>query len=528
MRRIATLGLAALVLAAGMFVQRSLAALAEARQVWRGYYTLLIRDDAAAEPGRAAEEAARRLRTAGFDAVVTAATARERVTTFGGYEWVAVADLPARLDPLDPRYDPYLRRVAGWFAAETRAGAAQVIYVASALPSGYFAARVGWVLRHGVRWRSADLPWQQVGMALLLFAAGAALMVGRRDPGAPRWWRLLLALPWVPLIVHGAVPAAFAALPAFSAACWWAGPVMGVAPRGPGRRRGGRHAAAALPVLLGSVVALGLAAPDQPPGSGVPLALLPAADLRRVAIYLLAGGAWSAALIGAGLVCRLLPAPAAVARLRGGGASGRSATGAGDGSAVAAAGRGARLPGGLVPSLALCLLGIAMVLPAGGSELLPRPLPVAAGAGFRLAELPPLDTGGARALPALSHYAAHAAYQETLQYGRPFSLPAKDERVTVDHYRRGGDGRVQHAEVEVARFSDDWLQALLAAAPPASVPALFAAQGRPVAAQYGPPPAPAPPAAAAWLALTLLLAGAMLPLRRRQRGEPVQRKAKAG
>lgn len=522
MRRVATLGLAALVLAAGMFAQRSLAVLAEARQVWHGYYTLLIRDDAAAEPGRAAEEAARRLRTASFDAVVTAATARERVTTFGGYEWVAIADLPARLDPLDPRYDPYLRRVAGWFAAETRAGAAQVIYVASALPPGYFAARVGWALRHaGVRWRSADLPWPQTGLALLLFAAGAALMVGRRDPGAPRWWRLLLALPWVSLIVHGAVPAAFAALPAFAAACWWAGPVMGAAPRGPGRRRGGRHAAAALLALLGSVGVFGLAAPDQPPGSGAPLALLPGADLRRVAIYLLAGGAWSAALIGAGLLCRLLPAPAAVARLRGGWASGR----------VAAAGLGARLPGALVPSLALCLLGIAMVLPAGGSALLPRPLPVAAvaaGAGFRLAELPPLDTGGARALPALSHYAAHAAYQETLQYGRPFALPAPDERVTVDHYRRGGDGRVQYAAVEMARFSDDWLQALLATAPPASVPALLAAQGRPVAAQYAPPPAPAPPAAAAWLALTLLLAGAMLPLRRRQRGEPAQHKAEAG
>ena len=539
MRRIATLGLAALVLAAGMFVQRSLAVLAEARQVWRGYYTLLIRDDAAAAPGRAAEEAAQRLRAAGFDAVVTAATARERVTTFGGYEWVAIADLPARLDPLDPRYDPYLRRVAGWFAAETRAGAAQVIYVASALPPGYFAARVGWALRHaGVRWRSADLPWPQTGMALLLFAAGAALMVGRLDPCAPRWWRLLLALPWVPLIVHGALPAAFAALPAFAAACWWAGPVMGAAPRAAGRRRGGRHAAAALLVQLGSVVALGLAAPDQPPGSGSPLALLPAADLRRVAIYLLAGGAWSVALIGAGLLGRLLPAPAAVARWRGGEASVRSVSaaqpqgtapaGAGGGSAVAAAGRGARLRGGLVPSLALCLLGIAMVLPAGRGELIPRPLPVAAGAGFRLAELSALDTGGGRALPALSHYAAHAAYQETLQYGRPFALPAPDERVTVDHYRRGGDGRVQHAAVEVARFSDDWLQALLAAAPPASVPALLAAQGRPVAVQYAPPPTPAPPAAAAWLALTLLLAGAMLPLRRRQRGEPTQHKAEAG
>ena len=517
-RYIATLGLAAGVLLAGLLIQRSLAVFAEARQVWRGYYTLLIREDPGAAGGaaaaaHAAAQAAQLLRAAGFGAVVSAETARERVTTFGGYQWVAIAELAARLDQLDPRYDPYLRGAADWFAAETGAGAARIVYVASSLPPGYFAARLGWALRGGgFGWRIADLPWPRVALAVLLFAAGAALQIGRRDPCSPRWWRLLLALPWAPIVVHGALPAALAALPAYLVCAWLAGPVMGAA-RQPWRGRW-RPALAALAVLLG-VVILGLAAPDRPAGGGgSSFALLPARDLRSMAVYLLAGSVWSAALICAGLTVRWLAAAGARRRpalhrpaLR------RPALRGRDARRWSPRRRGGRRCGGFGASV-VGLIGLAMVLAGGRGELIPRPVPAAAGAGFRLAELPALGAGGAGGLPAFSHYAAHAAYQETLQFGRPFALPAPGERVLVDQYRRGQDARVRHAAVEVARFSDRWLQAVLAAAPRASLPALFVAQGRPVAARHGAPAAPAPAAAAAWLLLTLLAAGSLLGRRR--------------
>lgn len=517
MRYIATLGLAAGVLLAGLLIQRSLAVFAEARQVWRGYYTLLIREDpgagGAAAAAHAAAQAAQLLRAAGFGAVVSAETARERVTTFGGYQWVAIAELAARLDQLDPRYDPYLRGAADWFAAETGAGAARIVYVASSLPPGYFAARLGWVLRGGgFGWRIADLPWPRAGLAVLLFAAGAALQIGRRDPCSPRWWRLLLALPWAPIVVHGALPAAFAALPAYLVCAWLAGPVTGAA-RQPWRGRW-RPALAALAVLLG-VVILGLVTPDRPAGDGGSFALLPARDLRSMAVYLLAGSVWSAALICAGLAVRWLAAAGARRRpalhrpaLR------RPALRGRDARRWSPRRRAGRRCGGFGAGSVVGLIGLAMALAGGRGELIPRPVPAAAGAGFSLAELPALDAGGAGALPAFSHYAAHAAYQETLQFGRPFALPAPGERVLVDQYRRGRDGRVRHAAVEVARFSDRWLQAVLAAAPRAGLPALFVAQGRPVAARRGAPAAPAPGAAAAWLLLTLLAAGSLLGRRR--------------
>ena len=145
---------------------------------------------------------------------------------------------------------------------------------------------------------------------------------------------------------------------------------------------------------------------------------------------------------------------------------------------------------------------------------------MAANAGFTLAALPSLGAGGPAELPAISHYVAHAAYQETLQFGRPFALPAPDERVTVDRYRRGRDARVQHETVTVARFTDQWLQATLAAAPAASLPALLVAQGRPVAARRAPPAAPAGGEVTARVALTLLLAAAMVGRRRWQAPPP--------
>ena len=51
MRHIATLALAAGVLIAGTSMLGSLVVFAEALQVWRGYYTLIIEEDRAAGPG---------------------------------------------------------------------------------------------------------------------------------------------------------------------------------------------------------------------------------------------------------------------------------------------------------------------------------------------------------------------------------------------------------------------------------------------------------------------------------------------
>ena len=505
MRHIATLALAAGVLIAGTSMLGSLVVFAEALQAWRGYYTLIIEEDRAAGAGATDRSLVQRLHAAGFGTVITAQTAGERVTTFDGYERVAVAALAARLDRLDPRYDPYLRRVADWFTTETEAGAARLAYVASVLPPGEFALRVGRALwDSGLRWRIAELPWERAAAALLLFAAAAVLQIGRRDPCAPRWWRLPLALPWALLVVHGELPAALVAVPAYLAAAWLAGPVAAAAWQ-PWRGRWG-SSTTLLAVLL-AVAVVGAGGPELAARGGVPWpAGLPVRELRRMALYLIAGGLWTAAMTCVGLTVRWLAAAAAslwdAARNR----PRRHAT-------PAATGARRRLSG-LGSSVLVCLTGVALLLAAARGEPVPRPLALRSGTGFTLAELPAAGPAEPPGLPVISHYVAHAAYQETLQFGRPFAVPAPGERVTLDQYRRGEDGRVEHEAAEVARFTERWLQATLAAVPRVSLPALLVAQGSPVAARHGPPPPMAPDQVTAWIVLTLLLAAATIGRRR--------------
>ena len=505
MRHIATLALAAGVLIAGTSMLGSRVVFAEALQVWRGYYTLIIEEGRAAGSGAPYQSLVQRLHAAGFGTVVTAQTAGERVTTFDGYERVAVADLAARLDRLDPRYDPYLRRVADWFTTETEVGAARLAYVASSLPPGDFALRVGRALwDSGLRWRIAELPWERAAAALLLFAAAAVLQIWRRDPASPRWWRLLLALPWALLVVHGELPAALVAVPAYLAGAWLAGPVAAAA-RQPWHGRW-RFSTTLLAVLLAGVV-LGAAGPDLAARGRVSWPEgLPVRELQRLAVYLITGGLWTAGLTCAGLTVRWLAA--AAARLR---AAPRPRPR--HGSTPVAPGVRRRLSG-LGSSVVVCLTGVAVLLAAARGDPVPRPLAFPSGTGFTLAGLPAVGPLEPRGLPVISHYVAHAAYQETLQFGRPFGVPAPGERVTLDHYRRGQDGRVVHEAVEVVRFSERWLQATLAAVPRVSLPALLVAQGGPVAARHGLPPPMARDEATAWIVLTLLLAAGTIGRRR--------------
>ena len=477
-RRAVAMAVAAAVLGAGWTVLHSGPMLAEAVQVWRGYYTLTVSSDS--------PELLDRLERAGLGPVVSAATGREMITTFRGTELVPVAGLDHRLDRLDPRYDPYLREVGEWFSAGPAGpagrAAARVVYVASALPPASFAALAARALAgSGVRWEIAGLPWRSLVLALLLYVAAATVLIAPRGGAAPRRWRAALGLPWLLLVAQGGLPAAFVAIPAHCAVLRLAGCA---APRG--GVRSARPARTVLGVFLAAaaaVAAAGLAA-ATPAGSLV----------VTMARYLAVGSLWSAALAACAALAGVLPVPAPAA----GRSPSRSA------AAAAPARRGppaARLAG----AAALAAAAVALVLPGGAGAHVARPAPPGVDGPVTLAAMASFGAAAEPGLPVLSDYATHLAYQQTLAVGRPYRLPAPDEAVTVDHYRRTADGRVAREQREVARFTDAWLAAALTDASDGSVAALLAAQGGLVAARRGPPAPRAAGEVALWLALTLLL-----------------------
>ena len=482
-RRAVTLAVVAAVLGAGGVLLHSGAALAEGVQVWRGFYTVAVSSDS--------PELVRRLEEAGLGPVLAAAGARELVTTFRGYEPVSVADLDVRLDRLDPRYDPYLQAVGKWFAAGPGGRQARIVYVASALPAASFAACAARALAgSGVRWEIAGLPWRSLALALLLYVAAAAALIVPRGGAAPRRWRVVLGLPWLFLVAQGGLPAAFVAVPAQVAAVRLAGfaarrgAAASLRPAGPGRA-----VFTARAVLCGGLVAAAAAA-----AAALASATPAGALVATMARYLAIGSLWSAALAACAAVARALPPRMPPAPRP-------SAAGAG----TVPPALGSPLAARLCVAAALASTAAALVLPAAGGAHVPRPDPPAAGVPVTLAAMAWFSAGAEPRLPVLVDHVTHLAYQQTLAVGRPYRLPAPDERVTVDHYRRTADGRVVREQREVARFTEQWLADALAGAPAGSVASLLAAQGSLVAARRGPPAPRSAGEVALWIALVLLL-----------------------
>ena len=158
----------------------------------------------------------------------------------------------------------------------------------------------------------------------------------------------------------------------------------------------------------------------------------------------------------------------------------------------------------LAGAVALALAAAALALPVSGTAHVPRPDRPVAGAPVTLAALAQSGIATEPGLPALGDYVTHLAYQQTLAVGRPYRLPAPDESVTVDHYRRTADGRVVREQREVAFFGEQWLADALAGAPDGSVASVLVATGL-TAPRRGPPAPPAAGEGMLWFAIVLLL-----------------------
>jgi len=132
----------------------------------------------------------------------------------------------------------------------------------------------------------------------------------------------------------------------------------------------------------------------------------------------------------------------------------------------------------------------------------PVPSPSLGARDFSLAALARMPPAARNALPDVSVFVTHQAYQEALTYGRPWGLPSEDERVEVPQYTVGDDGRMRRTLRTVKVFDQAWMQSVRAGAPPGSLEALLFAQGRPAAVSV--------PAAWRGMAAVLACVGAAL------------------
>ena len=419
--------------------------------------------------------AAEVLLDAGAIEVITPQTTEVYLSRFRTVERVSLPVALERLDPLDPRRDPWIANLPRYFAIEGRSA----VYARfdDSLPAATLAVRralgasarvAEWSL-----WRSA------AAAGLYLVAAGVLLFVclRYRRRMAPTVFpaAVTAALPWMPAVsLSGpAVVAPAAVLLCFilwvaaeAAALVATAPAAGVAGSQRARRRPRFAWSRTLTLRLAGLGAAVLV-------SSLYLAVVSGVD-ALVPLFL--------ALVGSAA------GPVAVLSLA------QTRSDAGHSPFIplsiipnrlsAVVGRPWARIGTLFLPFLLILPPLADVpAPSTGASPVPR---VDSAPGFAYEDLVRLsETRAERGLPDIADFLSHRAHQEGLLYGREFGFPRRDEEVVLERFRQEADGSYSGFPDAVLVFDAEWFAAALAD-PPAGITTMLMGIGRPAGVVLSP------------------------------------------
>jgi hypothetical protein len=399
--------------------------------------------------------AADALRRAGALEVITPDTTYVHVSRFRFVERVPLPHALRTLDPLDPRRDPWIERLGEYF----RFDGWNAVYARFDL-SLYEADRV---VRHalGGAGRVAEWSGMHTVAALAVFAVAAIAVIIAFGRGRLRIVPALL--PWIPAVAAVGLKAAAPAGVLAIFVGWVAAESIRVWRLRP-------HCRSVNTETLW-IRGVGLAAAT----SGTAVFVQHAAGFAALVPLLvaLAGSvAGTAAVVGLTPRDRdadhrpFLPLSILSARL------------------PTVIGRSWFL-------LSLALLPILLVTPLlldaamPGSGVRPVPDSIADGRAFGFDSLHEiwLDRRD-DALPDLSAYLAHRAYQQGFVYGRAFGFPARDEQVSIARYREETDGLYSEYHETMIAFDDPWIEHVLSDVP-AGITSMLVGIGYPAGVVLG-------------------------------------------
>ncbi len=412
-------------------------------RVWQGYYLLLV------ERNAPCEQIVERLSDAGFDRLVAECTVTVSLNAFGQLEAVPLARVEARLDPVDPRFDPYIRNLHAWFRTAVADEPKSIIYLATDENPWTAYRRVAAALSgSGVQWSFPE--WERrgvrvFGLAFLLLTGVTVIQAkGMRLAAAAA------ALPWVGWVLFGGLPAFGAAVVIYAA-------VALLTQRALHALRNGRRAVlhresvALLPLLLIVVVSV--------PYGGY---------LSRLPVIAASAGSLSVLLLL--LLLRreryrntehalFTPVPLLSGRAQG------------PLKDVAL----------LVPALVLAIIAPLVYAAVPNSEVAPRipePEPlVASRHSFETLELISNNIVGGGP-PGLAEYVAHRAFQEAFMFGAEWGLPSGGERV-VRHRVAQNEGQLERTNETIVEYTPQWLETVLNDTAATGVEAIQLAQPNP-------------------------------------------------
>ncbi|WP_455381842.1 hypothetical protein [Salinispira pacifica] len=462
---------------------------------FRGYFTLLVGEEVGA--GLVTDA----LERAGITGVVSSNTATVSFNDITGPTTVTVADIDRRLDPRDPRLDPYMKRVPAYF--QTRVdGRGMQIYYLPAHNAGIL--RINSLVHRALDGFHIDwylLEWNGLRRALFIvsFLVFVALLIYRT-----RRNRLIVALgsiPWAAGILTGGYGG-------FAASCVlvfaWAFLAEEGIPllerlfeaRASGRRfrRHGDDSEMprGLAALAGEIAAAGVSRELKGRAGFYLVALAVAALLRYDAslgvasLLSLFPGLFATTALGitAGWAVRRraerrehrIFMPSRILR-----------------PTILRALRGAYV--GAVPLLLVLVMLPPIVLlavPSGSQVSVPRPVTSGIRGGINWGSLEQLwSQRDPHALPDLADYLAHRAYQDSFLYqstdrtggGAAYRFPTPGETVTIPTYTFDGTRVTEHPEV-MFTFGEGWFRKQLDRND--GLVAMLRTQGGPVEVQVEP------------------------------------------
>ncbi|TVR30033.1 MAG: hypothetical protein EA404_13365 [Spirochaetaceae bacterium] len=408
-------------------------------RIWSGYYLLLV------DPEADCEQLVERLNAARFERVIAACTATVALNRFGSLETVPLPTVAARLDPVDPRLDPYIRSLPDWFRTTSNGQPAAIVYLASEEnPWLAYRSLAAALNDDGTWWHFAEWDLQGALVFSAVFGLIALLLIVRGR--GYRTAALAAALPWLPWLVFGGLPAFGVAVSVYCSAVG----TMEVGARAVRDRRNG-------PLLAGLAwltIAVAVSVLVYP-GDGF---------YGRLAVV--AGSSGTAAAVLALLLLRWrdyrlsehrLFTPLPITRTR----------------------RWRRMaaPGVLRAVLVLALAAplLYAVLPQPEVPHLPEPEPID-GDHHNFETLHRLaDHRAAGALPNLSDYVAHRAFQEAFMYRRDWGVPQQDEVLTRPRFVRN-QTQLERSDETIVEYTRAWLDRVLRESPRYGVEAILLAQ----------------------------------------------------
>jgi hypothetical protein len=369
-------------------------------QIWDGYYLLVSDGKTGGDPVERA-----------FAGSLTGA-APVRFTVFDGLEEYPADSLSRRLDAMDPRFDPFMRAVAGYFVATEPDGAERSLsYLRTGLPPA------GLLLRLTLRSPAAALTVLDFDVRRRLLAAGMVVAIALAELGvrvvagrlAPALGMAGMFVPWAVAALNAGGVAVIAAAAVIPALRRLPGPVPARAATG----------AAAVIVVVTTA-------------------------------SLLLGGALTGFAVGAAVMGSV----AATAMLRF------------TRTRAPAEPRGRRVGAAV---LAGSLVAVAAVVAVAGVSLpsVGVPAPDARGAALTWDELAWLGVwdGNRGTMPTAADYVTHIAFQEGLPYGRAYRLPEEGERLPLSSFRfDAGARRLIRDERVVVIYDQSWLERVIAEA----------------------------------------------------------------